>query len=498
MAQNRLTTGRYFIYCVALLIGVVLLARLHARASQQSPVAHPPFVVIDVIATDKRTGAPAQELTQDDFEVFDDRSHAHVSFFVHASEASMRPVSLWFVLQCPEEHSYYNWVSNGSGFLRGKTRMFAPVLQRLGDRDTVGVAHWCDDGKFGIDLLPTTDRGAPLDSLDAVLNAPAVSIGSTAGENALHDMVLRVRDTSQRSTPSGLPVLIFFYGDHSGMHHDEANDMLDQPLGPLPIVYGINNGAVSVQRLPLTNQYTQMFVVHFLSDRTGGQVLSNWHGDYAGELERIVRELHGRYELGFIPQDADGKHHELKVRLTEKARKKSGSVDLRFAPEYVASPQGAQSPESQIGAALLQTIQTSAPYTEIPFDATGRYKAPNPSAQFRVYVDPNSLSWSALENGDRKAVVALAIAGVSPQGTIIGDQVRQFEALQIKADQTSSTGKAVILGFTYLVPKESVRVRFVLRDGGSGHLGSFELPTKKIAGAMLPPPAPTSDVSRPQ
>ena len=192
--------------------------------------------------------------------------------------------------------------------------------------------------------------------------------------------------------------LAFFYGDHSGMHHDEANDMLDQPLGPLPIVYGINNGAVSVQRLPLTNQYTQMFVVHFLSERTGGQVLSNWHGDYAGELERIVRELHGRYELGFIPQDADGKHHELKVRLTEKARKKSGSVDLRFAPEYVASPQGAQSPESQIGAALLQTIQTSAPYTEIPFDATGRYKAPNSSAQFRVYVDPNSLSWSALEN----------------------------------------------------------------------------------------------------
>jgi hypothetical protein len=37
---------------------------------------------------------------------------------------------------------------------------------------------------------------------------------------------------------------IFLYGDHSGMYHRQVAELLNPSLGPMPIVYGINNGAV--------------------------------------------------------------------------------------------------------------------------------------------------------------------------------------------------------------------------------------------------------------
>ena len=478
MTHARCRGREFTIHLAVLLLAFITISGRPARDQQQNPSTRAPATIINVIATDKHTGASADGLAQEDFEVFDDRALVKVSYLAHASSAELRPLSVWLVLQCPEEHPYYDFVSAGSGFLRGKVEALSAVLQQLTVEDTVGVAHWCDDGKSGIDLLPTTDRTAPIQSLNAVLNSPAVPIGTSLGEDALHDMVLRVRDTSRLSAPAGLPVVIFFYGDHSGMHHDEVNDLLDRPLGPLPIVYGINNGVVRVQKTPLTDSYTQMYVVHFLGDETGGQVLSNVHGDYAKELEHILSQLHGRYEIGFVPTNPNGKRHELKVRLTEEARKKYKSVELRVAPTFIAAVQDLQSDEIQ--AALFHAIQSPAAHTEIAFDASGKSGASDAPAQFRVYINPDTLSWVALENGDRKTVVYLAVAGVSTQGSVVAPQAKQFEVQKTKAEQATAAQKGVILSFNYVVPGEAERVRFVVSDGSSGHLGSFELPTKRI------------------
>jgi hypothetical protein len=478
MTRKRCTVQELPLNSAVLLLAATILIGQPARCQQQSPSAQATASVINVVATDKHTRAPVDGLTQGDFEVFDDRVLVNVSSFVHSPSANLRPLSLWLVLQCPEEHPYFDFVSAGSGFLRGKVEALTAALQQLPVQETVGVAHWCDDGKSWIDLLPTTDRIAPTQSLNAVLNSPAVPIGTSLGEDALHDMVLRVRDASRLAGPGALPIVIFFYGDHSGMHHDEVNDLLDRPLGPLPMVYGINNGVIRVQKTPITDQYTQMYVVHFLGDQTGGQVLSNVHGDYAKELQQIVGELHGRYEIGFVPRNANGKRHELKVRFSEEARNKYKSVELRVAPQFLAAGQDLQSRDMQ--AALIQAIQSPVAYTEIAFDASGRLATSDAPAQFRVYINPDSLSWATLENGDRKTVLFLAVAGVSTQGSVIGQQIKQFEVQKTKEDQATAARKGVIVSFSFAVPRDADRVRFVLRDPSSGHLGSFELPSKRI------------------
>jgi hypothetical protein len=68
--------------------------------------------------------------------------------------------------------------------MKGKTAMLTPVLKKLNERDTVGVAHWCDNGEVGVDLLPSTDRVAPQNVLDAVLNTTRTSIAAEPGVSA--------------------------------------------------------------------------------------------------------------------------------------------------------------------------------------------------------------------------------------------------------------------------------------------------------------------------
>lgn len=458
------------------------------QAQQQTEPQSAPSLFVDVIVTDKHANTPAQGLTKEDFKISDGRSPVPIASLAHAPDLAPRPLVIWFVVQCPLEGvGGSSWISNGSGFMKNRTASFTPVLAKLQAQDTVGVGHWCDDGTLGVDLLPTTDRAAPSNSLEKVLSARMVPPSVKPGADALHDLILRVRDTSQKGYPDSLPVLIFLYGDHGGMFGDEADDALYEPLGSLPIVYGINNGAVSVQKLQLHPQ-VYYYIVHYLSDRTGGVVLSTWHHDYDVQLDRILSELQGRYQLSFIPPVLDGKQHDLNIKLSDNAKNKIKSADLRYAPTFRSSPNMLYSPspaESQASATLALALSTSSSYRDIAFDASGKLPGPGQPPQFRLFIDPHSVSWKPLENGDREAILTLAMAGISAQGGVLGQQVKQFQALQTKSDQSSTTPKAVILGADFSLPPDAVRVRFVLQDSTSGHLGSFELPVSRIGKLAL-------------
>jgi hypothetical protein len=137
-------------------------------------------------------------------------------------------------------------------------------------------------------------------------------------------------------------------------------------------------------------------------------------------------------------------------------------------------------------------MSNTSPYAEIVFDASGKVPAPGQPAQFRLYVDPRSLSWTAIENGDRHALLTLAIGSFPAQGTALSNQIKQFEALQTKTDQSSATPKAVILGASFQVPPGAVRLRFVVRDTASGRLGSFDLPAARVNGLAPPQPDASS------
>jgi hypothetical protein len=442
--------------------------------------------IIPVIVTDKHTNAPVAGLTSRDLVIDSERSAIHVSSIVNSSAGSLRPLAVWFVYQCPQAGIAFSWVSYGSGFMKGKSSAFTPVLQKLGAQDTVGVAHWCDDGTLSVDLPPTLDRSAPSAALEEGLSAPMKANSDQPGQNALHDVFLRIRELCRQTSPGSLPVFIFLYGDHSGMYHQQVSELLDPSLGPMPIVYGINNGAVSIQPHPITSQYTQLYVVHFLSEKTGGQVYSSFRGNYGEDLEKILKTLQGRYELAFDAQPNQNKLQEIKVKFSDEARKTFKSADLRFPSVFGLSASGNAAAGQDLQASLLSVLHTGTPFTEVAFDASCKKSAmPDVTAQCRLYVDPHNLTWVPQEKGDAQCELTLVTAAVSTQGNVVGSEMRKFQAVQNEADRSGSP-KAVILMLTFPLPENSARLQFVLRDQATSHLGSFSLAADQIRAAKNP------------
>jgi hypothetical protein len=218
---------------------------------------------------------------------------------------------------------------------KGKESLFRPALDHLESHDTVGVAHWCDNGETQLDLLPTEDRDSPIRVLAETIKPISFQGGTSqsdaAGEESFRKMVrLIIRDAHQRN-PQPLPVIVFLHGDHTGQPRDELDELVNDFLETSGIVFGIRD--VRSPGLHLLGEQSK--IMHYMAKHTGGEYIAAPPSGYAAALERILMQLHYRYELGFIPPAIDGKRHELKVELRKEAKEEHKGVRLRFRPEYI-------------------------------------------------------------------------------------------------------------------------------------------------------------------
>jgi hypothetical protein len=107
------------------------------------------LVLVDVIALKK--GLPDKGLKRDDFQIFDDGHPVSIKTFDSGAQFTTRPLALWFVVQC----NMRGYEAKGSGLFTGQISRFQPALTYVEKQDGVAVAHWCDDGRSELDLLPT-------------------------------------------------------------------------------------------------------------------------------------------------------------------------------------------------------------------------------------------------------------------------------------------------------------------------------------------------------
>ena len=126
-------------------------------------------------------------------------------------------------------------------------------------------------------------------------------------------------------------MLIFLYGDYSGMPKSEADEFVDALLETSAVAYGLKD-----RRSPhlwLLGEQAQ--VANYIAVETGGEYLKVTPDSYAQGLKQILEQLHSRYELGFKPQSLDGKRHKLTVQLTDTAKKQHKGTRLRYRVAYV-------------------------------------------------------------------------------------------------------------------------------------------------------------------
>ena len=140
-------------------------------------------------------------------------------------------------------------------------------------------------------------------------------------------------DAARSAKPEPLPVVIFLYGDWSGMPKSEADHFIDELLETSAVGFGIRD-----RRSPhiwwIPGEQGQ--VAHYIAISTGGEYLEATPDTYDSCLEQILQQLHFRYELGFQPAAMDGRRHKLTVELTDPVKDRYRKVRLRYRVAYVA------------------------------------------------------------------------------------------------------------------------------------------------------------------
>jgi len=450
------------------------------------------LVLIDVIAQDKKTGASFDQLKLDDFEVFDN-DHPVKLASLDQGDMQMRPLSLWFVVICPER----GWIDQGSGFFKDRVPLLTPAIAHLNQDDTMGVAHWCDNGNVTLDLAPTKNREAPLLVLEQVLQAPAIDHPWPAplGQIALERMMQLIGDNARRTIPQPLPAIVFIHGDQTDLPEGRAQQMAEGLLATSAIVCGFNNGAIYIGDRDLLNTDTRFNVIHFMAAETGGQVIAAKHESYADALARIVDELHHRYDLGFAPPAVDGKYHNLKVKLNEEARHKYSDLILRYRAGYVPALRtgrfrGFDEPlltDADVGTALVHALKSPIPYADISFEVTAKTASAQATyATFMLSVDGAGLTWGDLPNGERSEQVMIVAAALSTTGKVIDTIVKKFEVMEPTGTERSSH-KLIAISFSGNVPKDASQFRFIIRDSQTGRIGIKDSTREQLFPAVVVP-----------
>jgi hypothetical protein len=301
--------------------------------SPQAPIirVQSSLVLVDVISQDLKNGLPVRDFKKKDFRVFDNGQEVRVATFDAGAQFNTRPITVWLVVLCNEAR-----IIGASADFLGKESRFRSALDHLENHDTVGVAHWCDNGETQLDLLPTEDRDSPIRVLAETLNPIPFQGGSEAtdevGEETFRKMIRLIIHDAYRRNPKPLPVVVFLHGDHTGQPRHQLDSLVDDFLETSGIVFGIRDDRSPVLHFLIGEQAK---IMHYMAKHTGGEYFSAAPAGYAAALEGILAQLHSRYELGLVPAAIDGKRHELKVELTNEAKEKHKRVRLSFRPEYI-------------------------------------------------------------------------------------------------------------------------------------------------------------------
>jgi hypothetical protein len=317
-------------------LGVALVLFLISGSFAQEPRqptirVQSSLVLVDVISQHPKNGLPVPDFQKEDFRVLDDGHEVSIASFDAGARFNTRPVILWLVVICNEGGKV-----GGSREFVGKEAYFRPALDHLDKHDTVGVAHWCDNGETRLDLLPSEDRDSAIRVLAETIQPISFHVGGDSdavGEVTYRKMLRLIIQDAHRRNPQPLPVIVVLDGDHTGQPRSELDHVVDDLLETSGIVFGIKDEQAPSCCFLMIGEQGQ--ISHYVAKQTGGEYFSAPAQGYAAALEKILAQLHSRYELGFIPPALDGKRHKLKVELTKEARQKYKGVRLRFRREYI-------------------------------------------------------------------------------------------------------------------------------------------------------------------
>ena len=295
--------ARLFLTC--LITGVCLYAGI-LYGQQQVPLfrSTTDIVPLYVTVTDRNDRLVAN-LSQEDFEVYDDEVKQDIVLFLN----EVQPITVVVMLDT-------------SFSMAGKLKLLKAGAEQFlirmlpADRGRVGAfndkiqisAEFTGDRDYLINELQLLDFGNPTRLYDAI----AASVNELLGIDGR-----RV-------------VLIFTDGDDTSSQSD-WKEVLEVARNEEVMIYAIGlraeffNGRRTVRSRPDRN-------LRQFAQETGGGYFELQENDELGStFTRVAQELHSQYLIGVSPTELDGKVHELSVRL------RNQNMTARARRSYVAS-----------------------------------------------------------------------------------------------------------------------------------------------------------------
>jgi len=421
------------------------------------------LVLVDVLIEDKKTSEPISDLQLDDFLLRDNGRPVSLSAFDRGKDQKLRPIQIWFALMC---NAFYHDVLlgtkwQGAALLAGKMTLLKPALLQLRAGDTVGVARWCGD-QGSLVLYPTEDRDKPSLAMETIADAKPVSVPDIYGELGRRRILQMINELARTASSPPLPAVILVSGDEHGRPPQNGKTASSALLEFSSIFYSPEEGQAT-QQIGDTSRYAIL------------------QGQYAGQLARIIDLLHNRYQLGFLPAGPDQKLHRVEVALTRSARDRYPNALLRYrnvydpaATRYSFDHPGHNVSLAQLDSRMQFAVTASENLDGVPFEVSSSPAGPD-SVPLNLKLAPASLSWTALPNGDRRSVIGVVAVNLSEKGHLAVLAIKDLEIIQEAARIEELKDRPITISINAAPAKEKGRIRVLVRDVGSGRIGTHDL-----------------------
>jgi hypothetical protein len=441
------------------------------------------IVVLNLLALDKNTGQPLQDLRAEDFQVFEDGVPTGIAIFMKAPVRDLDPVALWLVAGCVRKGRH----AKQRGRQVNGDELLGPALKQLNPEDMVGVAHWCAGKDVAqVDLEPTKDRAAPVAALNVVLGQQAAESHRPNSEQAIQKVLQLIHSETPSSSGAPLPVVVFLDSSTANGTEAEASQLSQDVLRHTSLVIDeINEDAVSGSKLISGDRIP---VLDYLSRETGGQVLS-LNENKAGEaLQRIVAGLHARYVFAIFPPPGFGKWHTLRIELADSVIQKhpGAVVSYRYGYRVPALVEYNPVTERPVDAghgtdsSLSHGLESDTEKGEIHFDADGAIYEDSSLARFAINLAGERLSWTTQADGNDLSKITVVTAFFSAQGEILQKKLQPYEVVRYRADSWTVRKQSFDFFVLSEVPGNADRVRILIRDDVSGKMGFHDLSMEQI------------------
>jgi VWFA-related protein len=215
--------------------------------------------------------------------------------------------------------------------------------------------------------------------------------------------------------------------------------------------------------------------MQMLAQGTGGVAFYNTN-DLGGAIRRAIDDSSLTYELTYYPTNEkwDGRFRDIKVEV------KRPGVHLRYRKGYFATPATASSPDSQarmMTAAARDSLEATQLGLTVQVNAVD---APGPQkVKVEVRVDPDQLHFD-LNAGQWSDNVEVAWVELDFSGNDLGHGAKTLNLNFPDQMHDKTLREGLTFANTIGVVEGCVELRLVARDGGTGAIGSVNIPLTRI------------------